>query len=461
MQARSADKKMRTQRNALSTAQSQRQALSQQAIMAVEILEMDAIDLKRYVEAKSLENPLIDIAEPERCAPLPAASPEDGRRYRSAGGTALGDEDRMEMLERRSWQARQGRPTLRDHLIDSLPSLSLQDAEREIALYLIDSLDLHGFLHESPAQIAEEIHAPSPVVESTLDKLKTLEPCGVFSASLKECLIRQIDEMHRHGPLARAIVESSLDDLLKSRLGKIAKRLGVSIDEVRRARQDIVSLNPYPSNWFDDERPTRYIVADVIIRQENGRWVVEENSAASVGMQLNRDYLPLMEGQLEAGASEYIRQKRGEFDQLRYCLERRSSTLLSVTRAILLRQGRFFEEGPLHLAPLSLAQVARDLEVSESTVSRCVRGKYVYCPYGILPLSYFFARKAPNSEDASAVEAKRLIREIIEAEDKMRPLSDQGIADAMARRGIALSRRTVAKYRQAMEIANACGRTER
>lgn len=454
----------RTQSMQLSTAQRQRQILSQQTIQSIEILEMDCIDLQAFIEAKSLDNPLI---EPN---PRPAALQVDLRNTERTASSSRSpiscrlsgsDEQRLEMYERLTWQSHQGRATLREHLHESLSSLSLDATEREMARYMIDCLDNRGFLCETDDQIARDYGARVALVTAVRQKLRTLEPRGAFSASLRECLVSQIDAAQPLAELATAIIDTSLEDFLKSKLGKIARALGVSVEEVRAAGRIIASLNPYPSNYFDGGDPVRYVTPDVIVRHERDQWVVELNEAAAPSVRMNDDYAALAAHVADAGTAAYFTEKKAEFEQIRYCINRRSSTLLTVARVIVSKQSGFFEEGPDHLAPLTLAEVARDLSVTESTISRCVKGKYLACPYGVLSLSSFFARKAPSSTEASTTQVIKRVEDLIRAEDKSAPLSDQAIAQKLAAEGLALSRRTVAKYRQNLGIPNTCGRMRR
>ncbi len=357
------------------------------------------------------------------------------------------------------WEERTAlRFDLREDLRQQMRLLPLSDRDQAIACVLIDAIDDNGYLGETVATVQRallpEWSVSAEEIEVVLALLQHCHPTGIGARSLSECLCLQLRE-HAGDPaeaLARILVERHLEDLARLQGAKLAARLLVSETELLAAMALIRRLNPRPGERTgsnDDD----YIVPDLISRKTNGRWRLQLAAHARSNVSISRQY-EQMAAQVKGEAGQYLRGRLQEARWLLKSLAQRGDTLLRVGEAILREQGAFLDYGPVALRPLTLRQLAAELGLHESTVSRATTRKYIATPRGVFELKFFFSSGVATSEggEASAVAIKSMIRKLIDVEDGKRPLSDQALATQLNRDGIAIARRTVAKYREAMNI---------
>ena len=371
----------------------------------------------------------------------------------SAGSGGDFDEDRRPSLENTLTRA----SSLADHLTWQLRMGDFTSDERDLGDVLIGNVDENGYLQITVDDAAFEVGVDPETALEVLQRMQSFEPPGVFARDLRECLLIQLAQVEGDDPLlpvARAIVENHLDLVEAKRFDKLSKALGLSRDEVAAAVKIIASLEPKPGRNFVTEE-VRYVTPDVYVYKMDGEFVIELNDDGLPKLRVGNSYRRLLsDGAGEADAKSYIREKLSAAQWLIRSIQQRQSTLLKVTTSIVQFQKEFFEFGVKALRPLVLKDVAGDIGMHESTVSRATANKYVHTPQGTLELKYFFTSsiRSSDGEGVSAESVKEKIRNIIEAEDPRRPCSDQHIAETLATDSIQIARRTVAKYRELMGI---------
>jgi len=350
---------------------------------------------------------------------------------------------------------------LAEYLISQLVTMPLPDKEQAIAEYLIDLLDSRGYLTEGTEQIAVQLETEGTEIIRMLQAVQSLEPAGVGARNLSECLLIQMDRLKITDPIARKIAENYLEQLGKNQLPQIAKKLKVTVDDVLQAMEVIRELNPKPGNSFSSRENLKYITPDVTVVKLKDYYEILLNEYMYPKMSINGYYRNMLKAGNDKETKDYVTTKVKQAEWVMQCVSQRNVTLMNVSKCIVDVQERFFTYGPGYLRPLKLADVAEMVGIHESTVSRAVKDKYLQCSWGIFPMNYFFIgaiSKAGNENAATADTAKNLLKEIIADENHEKPYSDRILAEKLTERGVKISRRTVAKYREAMGIKDASGR---
>ena len=443
--------------------------LSQRMIQSTEILQMSAQELDTYLKELAVENPVVDIEEKfdksresERDAELQkklewlASSDEQNRVYYSEEYSS-DDDDNQDM-----WNVSDNRgEDLAEYLISQLVTIPLTDKEQAIAEYLIDLLDSRGYLTEETDQIATQLETEEDEVARMLQIVQGLEPAGVGARNLSECLLIQMDRQKIEDTIARKIAANYLEQLGKNQLPQIARKLKVTVDDVLQAMEVIRELNPKPGNSFSSRENLKYITPDVTVVKLKDYYEILLNEYMYPKMSINGYYRNMLKAGNDKETKDYVTTKVKQAEWVMQCVSQRNVTLMNVSKCIVDVQERFFTYGPGYLRPLKLADVAEMVGIHESTVSRAVKDKYLQCSWGIFPMNYFFIgaiSKAGNENAATADTAKNLLKEIIADENHEKPYSDRVLSEKLAERGVKISRRTVAKYREAMGIKDASGR---
>ncbi|MNB85600.1 RNA polymerase sigma-54 factor [compost metagenome] len=417
----------------------QRMGLSPGLRQSVEVLQMDSQELDQYVERMAEENPLIEV------------------QYSLDSSRIKNGKSSQHLLQ----IAARPRHTLQEHLLSQLNLLELPKKERDIAAYLIGCLQDFGYLEERVEEIAAGLGVSCKDIEVGLRHVQSLEPYGVGSRNLQECLVLQLEHTGRLTPLLQRLIERHLEQLGSNQLVRVAKELKTSLKSIQESFHVIKSLDPRPGNTFDHGESTVYIVPDVYIMRKNGRNEAAVHPLSSPQVALAESYQHLLSLSGDEETRCYLREKNEQAIWIMKCLEDRKATLCSVAGAILKMQRSFFERGKDYLVPLTLGRIAEELNLHESTVSRAIRGKFLRCIWGTFELKYFFPSEIAGDASGWTPDAlKRIIRDLIEEEDKQAAYSDRRIAELLLEQGVVISRRTVAKYRESMRIAAAPGRRE-
>ena len=368
----------------------------------------------------------------------------------SAGGGSDWDEERRPTLENTLTRS----STLADHLTWQLRMGDFSEDERAIGDILIGNADDNGYLQIAIEEVAFEAGCDPATVERVLSRMQEFEPAGVLARDLRECLLIQLRQRGVGDGPAASIVRDHIHVLEARRFDKLARDLHLGQDEVASAAALIASLEPKPGRDFASQ-DVRYVLPDVFVEKMDGEYVVLLNDDGMPRLRVSNAYRRLLIDQDgSAEAKNYIREKLSAAQWLIRSIQQRQSTLFKVTSSIVGFQKEFLDHGVKALKPLRLKDVAEDIRMHESTVSRATANKYVHTPQGTLELKYFFTSsiRSSDGEDLSAESVKEQIRGIIGSEDPRRPVSDQHIAQVLADSNVEIARRTVAKYREIMGI---------
>lgn len=445
---------------------SQTQVLSQKMIQSAEILQMSSQELENYMKELALENPVVDLEEQadsmdrdealKRKIEWLESSDEQNRVYYSNDYTEDGERDPW------NFNIDDGE-SLAEYLMSQLLTKGLSERQMRLAEYMVNCLDDKGYFREDCTEIAEKFKESADRVKEVLGLLKTLEPAGICAENLSECLLLQLDRKQIKASALRKIITDYLELVGKNQLHVIAKKMKLPVETILKECEMIKGLNPKPGSSFCSRETLKYITPDVTVVKLSGYYEILLNEYMYPKMSVNGYYKKMLTDDTPKEAKDYISGKVRQAEWVMNCISQRNKTLLNVTKAIVDKQEDFFLNGPGALKPMKQADVADVLEIHESTVSRAVRDKYMQCSWGIFPMNYFFSKGVSALKGSKAVTPeyiKQHIEEIISGENKKKPYSDRIIGEKLEERGISLSRRTVAKYREEMGIKDASGRRE-
>ncbi len=435
----------------LEQSQTQRLSLTPDVRQAIMVLQMGAMELVGFLREEAEGNPLLEVTE-RLGEPLPEAP--DGEDE----GLGYPEDMRLPWSLRKDGSGSplwydpypESQPSLREYLLTQLGFLRLTREERGVGELIIGNIDDNGYLSCPPEEIADSSRRPREMVQWILDLVQTFEPAGVAAKDLKECLGIQA-RMRGLTDLAQNVIANHLEDLGAGRYKRIAREEKVPLSLVLRARDAVLGLDPKPGAKFSS-RGLTYIVPDVFVRQIGDDFITFFNDSAVPRVRWNPFYIELLKtGDDEA--RRYLTNQLRKARSLLHSIEERRKTILRVMNYVVMRQEVFFRNGPGHLAPLGLKDVASELRLHESTVSRSICGKYVDTLYGVFPCKMLFSsRVAGAGKDMSQHSVRKMIEEIVRLEDPETPLSDGDIARQLSLAGIQMARRTVAKYRDALGI---------
>lgn len=469
------------------------QKLAQQLVMtpqlqqAIKLLQLSRVELEELISQELQENPTLEEGLPEEKeegreaavageaeiseTALPEVKRElstadkigtlDWQEYidthsNSVHGSLTAEASRDDDEGPPSWENTLTKKTsLEDHLVWQLRMSRLTEREEAIGSYMIGNLDEHGYLGISLEEVCQAAGAVAEETERVLKQIQLFDPVGVAARDLRECLLVQLENLGFSGSLAARIVSDHLHQLESKRYDRLARDLGVSVEEVVDAAHLIASLEPRPARGFEEEE-IRTIIPDVSVEKISDEYVVFLNDDGIPRLRVSSLYRRLAgrEGEEEESARQYLQEKVRAATWLIKSIHQRQQTLYRVTQSIFKFQRDFLELGVRQLKPMVLKDVAEDIGMHESTVSRATANKYVHTPQGLFELKYFFQSglKSGNGEDVASESVKDKIRGIISTEDPKRPYSDQYIAGLLSQESIDIARRTVAKYREAMGI---------
>ena len=442
----------------------QKQTLSLKQQQSVAILQMNALALSEYARELAEENPLVEWSEEteafalqkekllQKMEWLEEADEQNRSFYQVEHETDEREHDRFGSKDGQS---------LREYLIFQINTREIPEGHKVVLRFLAESTAESGYLEPDAIEMMMEKY---PMKESTaariLQEFQELDPVGVGARDLRECLLIQLKQKDA-SELAIKLVETHLDDLAKNRLSHIAKQLKTTTEKISEALKEIRSCQPKPGSGFAGEGQVEYVVPDILVEHRNEELIVTVNGSVIPHLNISHAYVKMLREGTNAEAEEYISEKLKQAEWALQCISRRESTLQQVAECIVRRQHIFFREPHGQLAPLRLADVAEELGIHESTVSRAVKEKYLQCDRGVFQLHDFFSKAMAKTEESGTVSAdsiKDRLKTIIDGENKNKPFSDRELTEKLVDEGIQISRRTVAKYREAMGIAGASGR---
>ncbi|HEU0274252.1 MAG TPA: RNA polymerase factor sigma-54 [Candidatus Udaeobacter sp.] len=345
--------------------------------------------------------------------------------------------------------------TLQENLLGQLNQSDLSDADRKTAELIIGNIDDNGFLQSTPEEMALNSGMPAGDFEKILTLIQSFYPPGVGARDLRECLLIQLKRGGRESSMEYKIVSEHMDDLGKRRFPEIARRMGISVEEVQQAALQIGRLNPRPGQVFASS-PQNYVLPDVTVEKVDGQYQIVLNNEQIPHLRISNLYKDIIaSGNTQSSdVKNYIRDKIRSGKFLIRSIHQRQQTISNIAQQILARQLDFFEHGPSHLKPMTMAEVAAAVGVHETTVSRAVSGKYMATPQGVFEMKYFFTSgyQTATGESLSNTSVKEAILDLVRRENGNAPLSDNEIVEILTERGIPIARRTVAKYRTELNI---------
>ena len=496
---------------------SQKLIMTPQLQQAIKLLQLSRLELQQTLSQHLMENPLLEElqtdadaeeqeAEEAETAEQVQQTGTETRERESSEGSKPEDTERPDEISQGSWDdyfdndriagGRESsaaskddlpsyeqtltKPTsLEDHLLWQLGLMEVSGTEKTIARAIIGNIDDDGYLRTPAGDIAADVKESVEMVESVLRQVQSLDPAGVGARDLQECLLIQLGFLDRtaigptakrsgslKGSLVESIVRFHLKDVEKKQYARVAKALDTTVEAVVDAMHVIEGLEPKPGRPYFSANNFA-IVPDVFVVKNEGEWTVLLNDDGLPRLRISPYYKQMMAGSLKEdtdAAKVYMEEKHRGAQWLIRSLEQRNKTILKVVRSIVKFQEPFFEQGVQHLKPLVLKQVAEDIGMHESTISRVTANKYMYCPQGMLELKFFFntaLQRTDQSQDAlSSVTVREMIKKMIADEDPRRPLKDEEIAARLQNHQIIIARRTVAKYRSELNIPSASQRKQ-
>lgn len=442
----------------------QEQKISQSMIQQVTILQMSTQQLTEYMNDMALENPLVDLEEielerkeKERLRKLEwlESNDEQNRHYYSQDNEDSDEKDFLNI-------ARPEEETLADALKNQLIGKRYSRVQMRIMTYIIDSLDTYGYFREDIEDTSKHLHVKLEQVSACLGILKKLEPAGVCAASLQECLLLQLDRKSGDYEIEKQVVREYIELIGKNQLHVIAREMKLPVERVVQAKECIQALNPKPSSGYSNQETARYVTPDVVVMRMGSGFKVYINDAAYPALRVNRGYMDLLKGaDQDKEIRHYLSEKVRQIEQVQSCISKRNSTLRELSEFLAEWQMPFFRSGKGCLQPLRMQDAAKALNLNESTISRAVKDKYLQCSWGIFPMDYFFSKGVADSDTGEMIATEQIklaLKQIIDEENKSKPLSDQKLTSELEKKGFAISRRTVAKYRESMGVADCRGR---
>jgi len=451
--------------------------LSPQVYQGLSILAMPIADLQQLVEAEMLENPVLELdemeTEPDENDEQQEERTEDEERSWDEWLDQYDDLDSMEQVAPRDPNAETanteefvgGVQSFDDYLLDQLAMLDVPDGVFHAAQAVIGSLDDDGFFVGTFREIGVLAGVSEDLAKEALGVVQQLDPPGVGARTLVEALTIQMDYLDLEEPLLERIVQAHLDDIAANHYRKVARALRVDETEVRRVVEILKSLNPRPAGAFSPGPSPGYIVPDVTLRRFGEDWLLIPNNEAIPTLKVSPRYRAMLRTGSDADdeTRRYLKDKIRSAESFIRNVDRRKDTVTRITQIILEVQREFFDDGKGLLRPLRLEDVAIELGVHLSTVSRGVTGKYMATPYGLYELKHFFSGgyRTTTGMDVAATSIKQRLRELVREEDQVKPLSDQRLAELLSDEGVTVARRTVAKYREELNIEPSWARRRR
>src|SRR5690625_2846652 len=414
---------------------------------AINLLQYSTYDLYQYIQEQQAENPLIEIADDY----------QDTYTNYSTNRT-INDEDNT--IPDPLMFVSNDETTLYDELLQQVNFLSLTDGQRNLVNYFIQNIDENGYLQINEEKLAEQLNISVDDIDAAIKIVQQLEPAGVGARNLAECLTIQAERQFADDDLLISLVKNHLTELANRQWEMLSERYDVPLQEIQRVFSLIQTLDPKPGTTLTSEQ-AKYVEPDVIITYDNGQFSVRLNDAYIPDIRLNKDYLPYLNKESEM--STYIKSQYKKFYWLKKSIEQRRKTILKITQVIIKRQLHFFEHGFAGLQPLTLKDVAEEINMHESTVSRATMNKMIQTPKGTFNMRRLFSTSLNRSDGSmtSQTKVKLLLQDVVDNEDKTKPLSDQKIADYLkTEKDIKITRRTVTKYREQLNIPSSRQRRE-
>lgn len=447
----------------------QQQTIAPQMQQSLQLLQAPTLELRHLVQQELVQNPTLeeestDISLEDASTPGDdddfdrefdelSQLDEEWREYMAQSRLSSPKRDDADERHQFAMDSIVEPVTLQEHLLDQLGFADVPPRVRETATMLIGNIDDNGFLQVSLEDLCFDLGIPMAELEQAKTLVQSFDPVGIGASDLRDCLLIQLERLGKHHSLEYRIVDHHLDDLARKRYPQIAKRLSVAPEQITRAAEFIATLDPRPGSRFAEDTNT-FVTPDVTVERVGDEWIVSMNSEQIPRLRISNAYKDLMASGEGREARAYLREKIRAGKFLIKSIHQRQQTIQSIASEIVARQGAFLEHGPARLKPMNMAQIAEKVGVHETTVSRAVSGKYMATPHGVFEMKYFFTTgyETEDGESLSNTSVKRTLAELIAEENPKKPLSDQRLVELLEKQGIKIARRTVAKYREELNI---------
>lgn len=446
----------------LNLTQEQKLIMTQQMQLSVKLLQMSTHELQEYVDKEVQENPVLDVNYVEQ-------EKVEGSRER------LDLKELFKYLEfdnygHNSYEKNDDEVSpfnfiaetcsLKNYLKNQVLELEKRENIKGIAIYIIENLDEKGYLDSSVESIAAQLKLPQAPIEEALNLVQSLEPAGIGARDLKECLKLQIYRKNKDDEVVFRIIDDFLEALAENKYSLIAKELGIDVKRAQQYGDFIKTLEPKPSRGFFTGEEVKYITPDAYIKKINDEFFILMNESVVPRLSINSIYKEIINNDSDKNAVSYVKDKMNSALFLIKSIEQRKSTVYRVLEKLLELQKEYFEKGDAYLRPMTLREIAESLNMHESTISRAIRDKYIHTSKGTIKIKSLFTvgLSSCGNEDVSAQIIKKAIKDLIDKEEQDKPFSDQKLCDLLNEAGMNISRRTVAKYREEMNIKSSSKR---
>ncbi len=419
--------------------------LTKELRQAITLLQYTSYELTQFINELSMENPFIKIHDPVSRS---KKSTYDGSSFPK----------RTEFDP-----ASPSMPTLYQHALSQVETQKIDKKLVKCIYFLLDNLDEDGYIRDGIPDMEKRTDFEASILREGLDFIQqNLEPIGIGAQNLQESLLLQLKRIYPSHSIAHHLVENYFIQLAEKKWLSISKELNLKVEEIQESFDLLKKLNPRPGAEYKKVE-TSYIIPDLFVKKIEGTYYVLINEKSHTSFSIDEQYISMKNQQIDYNTSVYLKERFQQARWVKNSIEQRKQTMLKVMEAILKKQEKFFEHGITFLQPLTLREIANEVDLHESTISRTVRGKYVQATGGLFELKYFFHSKvkSTNDMDISSVRVKEMITQLINQEDKQKPISDQKISQRLLEeQKVTVSRRTVAKYRDQLLIPSSTARKQ-
>lgn len=445
--------------------QEQKMVFTQNMQQSMKLLQMPLSDLREYIDTQYSENPILDIGDLDsnktdfESKELSSDFKEDYSKLAqnlyennydiksSYYDSNEEDKSPINMIA--------SKKSLSDFLMDQIGELVISEYTKSICEYIISSLSAAGYLEISIEQISEELGICKEDIEKALKIVQTLEPTGIAARDIRECLILQVEKLEIKDEIIETIIFNYLENIADNKYEFVAKKLGIQTKKVQEYSDTIKRLEPKPSRGFYTGDEVNYIIPDAEIKNIDGQYYIIMNDTDIPKLSINKTYKNILHNDGDKNTKLYIKDKMNQALFLIKSIEQRKNTLYKVIKCLIDKQRDFFDYGRNYIKPLTLNDVANEINMHDSTISRAIKDKYILTSYGTIKIKDLFVNKISRDNkqgDVTAIKIKERIKMIINGEDKSKPISDEKISLILKEEQIKISRRTVSKYREELGI---------
>ena len=440
--------------NRLDIIQSQKLVMTTQLKQSLDILNMSNLELEDEIKRELVENPVLEMKNEKEIDWEKFVKNIDDKSYNTRSYDLDNDFNLENLIKNET--------NLYDYVKNQLSLLKINKKEKEVCEYIIDCLDKYGYLGTEEEFILNKLQIDSNFFEKCLKNIQQLEPIGIGARNLSECLLIQMENQNINDDILKSIIMEDLNLIGQNKVKLISKKYNISMEECVKYIEKVREFHPKPGILYSNER-TIYIQPDVIVKKVDGEFVIYMSDDGNFHLNINNYYRSVLKNPTsDEHTKEFIKNKLNNALNLLKNIETRKSTILKIAEVIVKEQNEFFSKGTNYIKPMRLKDIAIDLGYHESTISRGIHNKYMLTPFGLFEFKYFFSTSIQSEaeEGTSSTKIKSMIKDFINKENKLKPLSDDKICKLLKEEGIIVARRTVAKYREEMNILSSSKRKQ-